>query len=162
MLLQFARLTGAKVFVSDINDKKLKMAQEFGADAIFNPQKQNIPEEVKKLTGNLGVDIVFDIVGNKESMAIGIDSLRKLGRMVLLGVANDIIPNATSARLLVNELEILGSRASNRQELIETLEIVASGKIKPIVTQAFKLEEINDAFELLKKGEIMGRACVEF
>jgi alcohol dehydrogenase, propanol-preferring len=162
MILQFAKLAGASVFISDINDNKLTMARELGADATFNPQKQMIPDEVKKLTGNLGVDVVFDLVGAKDSLEIGVESLRRLGRMVLMGVGNNAVLNATSSRMMVNELEILGSRSSNRQELKETLELVASGRIKPIVSRTFPLEEINNAFELLRKGEIMGRACIEF
>jgi D-arabinose 1-dehydrogenase-like Zn-dependent alcohol dehydrogenase len=138
------------------------MAREFGADETFNPRKQNIPEEVMKLTDNIGMDVVFDIVGSAESTEIGLNSLRKLGRMVVMGVGNEAIPNATSSRLMVNEFAIMGSRSSNKQELIETLELVASGKIKPIVTKTFSIDEINEGLKLLKKGEIMGRACVEF
>jgi D-arabinose 1-dehydrogenase-like Zn-dependent alcohol dehydrogenase len=161
-VLQFAKAAGATVFVSDVNDKKLEMAKQFGADGTLNPRKQNVPAEMKKITRNLGVDVVIDSVGAKDSMEIGLNSLRKLGRMILLGVGHDVIPNATSAFILANEFEILGSRSSNKQELIETLQFVASGKIKPIVTRTFKIEEINEALELLKKGEIMGRACLEF
>ena len=82
--------------------------------------------------------------------------------MVVMGVGNHLVPNATSSRMMVNELTIMGSRSSNRQELIESVDLVASGKIKPIVTRSFKLEEINEALKLLKEGEIMGRACVEY
>jgi 2-desacetyl-2-hydroxyethyl bacteriochlorophyllide A dehydrogenase len=161
-VLQFAKAAGAAVFVSDINDKKLEMARQFGADGTFNPRKQDVPAEMKRITKNLGVDVVVDTVGAKDSMEIGLNSLRKLGRIVLLGVGHDPIPNATSAFILANEFEILGSRSSNKQELVETLELVAAGKIKPIVTRTFKIEQITEALELLKKGEIMGRACIEF
>jgi D-arabinose 1-dehydrogenase-like Zn-dependent alcohol dehydrogenase len=64
--------------------------------------------------------------------------------------------------MMVNELTIMGSRSSNRQELMETVKLVASERIKPIVTRSFKLEEINEALKLLKEGEIMGRACVVY
>jgi D-arabinose 1-dehydrogenase-like Zn-dependent alcohol dehydrogenase len=145
-----------------VNEKKLKMAREFGADGTFNPRNQDVAAEMKKLTKNVGVDVVIDTVGAKDSMEIGLNSLRKLGKMILLGVGHDPIPNATSAFILANEFEILGSRSSNKQELVETLELVSEGKIKPIVTRVFKIGQINEALELLKKGEIMGRACLEF
>ena len=162
MMLQFAKTSGATVFMSDIDDRKLEMAGKFGADGTFNPLKQDIPQEIMKLTNNIGVDVIFDIVGSPESTEIGLNSLRKIGRMVVMGVGNEPIPNATSSRLMVNEFTIMGSRSSNKQELKETLELVASGKIKPIVTRTFNIEQINEGLKLLKKGEIMGRACVEF
>jgi len=162
MALQFCKASGAEVFMTDLDDRKLEMAREFGADGTFNPRNQNIPEEIMKLTGNIGVDVVFDIVGVPESMEIGLNCLRKIGTLVVMGVGNHLVPNATSSRMMVNELTIMGSRSSNRQELIETVDLVASGRIKPIVTRSFKLEEINEALKLLKDGEIMGRACVEY
>lgn len=161
-VLAFAKLAGADVYVSDINDKKLEWIQGFNANGVFNPKKQNVPEELKKITDNLGVDVVVDTVGSGDSMEIGINSLRKLGRMVLLAVGHDQIPNVTSANFVANEFELLGSRSSNRQELMETLRIAASGRIKPIATRAFPLEDINKALELLKEGEIMGRGYIQF
>ena len=123
---------------------------------------EDLPDRPIKLTDNIGMDAVFDIVGAPESMEIGLNSLRKIGRMVVMGVGNNVIPNATSSKLMVNEFTIMGSRSSNKQELIETLNLVASGTIKPIVTRTFRLEELNEGLELLKRGEIMGRACVVF
>jgi len=162
MALQFAKLTGAKVYATDIEDKKLEMASEYGADGAFNPRKVNVAETVKKLTGNLGVHVVLDFVGTAESTDLGLNSLRKLGRMVVAGVGHTPIPKATASFLLSGEYSILGAKSSNRQELQETLETVASGKAKSIVTRTFKLDEINEALETLKAGKIMGRACVKF
>ena len=162
MALQFAKLAGAKVYATDIEDKKLEMALEYGADGAFNPRKLNVAEAVKKLTENLGVHVVLDFVGTAESMELGLNSLRKLGRLVVAGVGHDPIPRATASFLLSGEYSILGAKSSNRQELKDTLEMVASGKVKSIVTRTFKLQELNEALELLKAGKIMGRACVKF
>jgi len=160
--LQFAKLAGATVYVTDIDDKKLEKAKELGADGAYNPKKQDVAAEMKKLTEGLGVHVVIDFVGSPQTTELGLNSLRRLGKLILLGVGHEVIPKATPGFLLSGEYEILGCRSSNRQELKETVELVATGRVKPIVTKTFKLDEVNEGLEMLKRGEIIGRSCVEF
>ena len=160
--LQFAKVAGATVYVTDIDDKKLEMARKLGADGGYNPGKVDVAEEMKKLTDGMGVHVVLDFVGAPQTTELGLNSLRRLGKLVVLGVGHEVIPKASAAFILSGEYEIIGSRSSNRQELRETVDLVASGKIKPIVTKSFKLEEVNEGIEMLRKGQVMGRACVEF
>lgn len=162
MALQFARLAGATVYVSDIVDEKLEMALKLGAEGAFNPRRLNVADEVKKLTGGLGAHAVVDFVGTTESTELGLAALRKLGRMVVAGVGHTPISKATSSFLLAGEYSILGAKSSNRQELRETLDAVASGRVKSIVSQTFELERINEALTMLRTGKIMGRVCVTF
>jgi len=162
--LQLAKVAGATVYVTDIDDRKLDMALKYGADGVFNPQTKNVnvAEEVKKLSEGIGVHTVLDFVGAPSTTELGLNCLRRLGKLVCVGVGHEVIPNAKPGFLLSGEYEIMGCRSSNRQELKEVLDVVASGKIKPVVTRTFSLDEINEGLELLKKGEIMGRACIEF
>ena len=62
--------------------------------------------------------------------------------------------------LVRNELEIVGSRANTKQELQETMDLVARGRIKPIVDRVFPLAQIEDAFTALKEGRSLGRNVV--
>jgi D-arabinose 1-dehydrogenase-like Zn-dependent alcohol dehydrogenase len=59
--------------------------------------------------------------------------------------------------LVRNELEIVGSRANSKQELAETMELVARGRIKPIVDRVIPLADIEDAFTALREGRPLGR-----
>ena len=59
-----------------------------------------------------------------------------------------------------NELEVVGSRANTTQELRETMDLVAQGRIRPIVDQHLPLEEIEDALRMLAEGRFLGRAVI--
>ena len=56
-----------------------------------------------------------------------------------------------------SELEIVGSRANTKQELAETMDLVAQGRIRPIVDRVIPLAEIEDAFTALREGRPLGR-----
>jgi D-arabinose 1-dehydrogenase-like Zn-dependent alcohol dehydrogenase len=62
--------------------------------------------------------------------------------------------------MLNGELEVLGSRYVTRQDIIDSLELVRRGHIRPIVTRTFALEEAEQAHELLGQGLMIGRAAV--
>lgn len=64
--------------------------------------------------------------------------------------------------MLVNEYEILGSRSSTKHELMEAAAVAASGKIKSIVTETYRIDEVNEALDKLKKRQIIGRASLTF
>jgi len=59
--------------------------------------------------------------------------------------------------LVRNELEIVGSRANTKQELQETMDLVAAGRMKPIVDRVIPLDAIEEAFEALRDGRPLGR-----
>ena len=59
-----------------------------------------------------------------------------------------------------NEIEVVGSRATTTQELRETMNLVAQGRIRPIVDQVLPLEEVEHAYELLTQGKLLGRAVL--
>jgi D-arabinose 1-dehydrogenase-like Zn-dependent alcohol dehydrogenase len=54
----------------------------------------------------------------------------------------------------------MGSRASSKQDLVEVIRLVEEGTITPVVTRRYKLEEVDQVFDALRAGEIMGRAVV--
>ena len=62
--------------------------------------------------------------------------------------------------MLNGELAILGSRYVTRQDIVDSLELVRRGLVRPIVTQTFALEEVERAHEILDRGEMIGRAAM--
>ena len=62
--------------------------------------------------------------------------------------------------MLRNEKQIMGSRFATKQEVIDSLDLVARGDIWPLVTETFSLEQVDQAHEHLEKGSIMGRAAI--
>ncbi len=156
MVVQLAKTAGARVLAVDISDEKTDWARRMGADEALNPRQVDIPTSVRELTAGLGADCVLDIVGHTETMASGINSLRHGGRLVIVGYTPDRYP-VEGKYLAQNELEIIGTRAGRKQDLINIARLMASGKMKSIVTQTFPMEEANEALAVLRSGNIVGR-----
>jgi propanol-preferring alcohol dehydrogenase len=152
--LQFAKLSGARVIGVDVVPEKLKLAEKLGADATINAKEQNVLEEVSRLTDHEGVDVVIELVGRTETINTSINSLRRGGRLVFVGYSEDNLV-VSPMKIVLNQLKILGSRASSRWEAIEVVKLVQSGKFKlePLVTHVVSLDEINKGLDLLRSGK---------
>jgi len=154
--VQLAKAAGARVFAVEISEAKREWARQLGADEVLDPEEGELPAAVRDLTDGLGVDCVIDIVGQTETMAAGIESLRHGGRLVIVGYTQDHYP-VEGKYLAQNELEIIGTRAGRKQDLIEVSQLMAAGQIRSIVTQTFPMENANEALAVLRSGDNMGR-----
>jgi len=129
-VIKLLKLFGAnKVFAVDINQRKLELASESGADFIINPKDQDISETVNKHTLNRGADISFEVVGIDDTVNLCIDNTRKGGTVVLVG---NLSPKITFPlqKVVTRELSILGSCAI-RGEYELVLELLSGKKVDP-------------------------------
>lgn len=154
--VQLAKAAGAHVLAVEVSEAKREWARQLGADITLDPGDGELPAAVRNLTDGLGVDCVIDIVGQTETMAAGIESLRHGGRLVVVGYTPDLYPVEVKY-LAQNELEIVGTRAGRKQDLIDVSQLMASGKISSIVTQTFPMENANEALAVLRSGDNLGR-----
>ncbi len=81
--------------------------------------------------------------------------------MVIVGSHTGTELKASPQAMIANEWEILGSRNVTKRELAEVVAIVAAGRIKPIVTGIYPLEEAESLHQRLRKQEIIGRVVLE-
>jgi 2-desacetyl-2-hydroxyethyl bacteriochlorophyllide A dehydrogenase len=128
-ITKLLKIYGASVIIAiDINQKRLDQAAQCGADYTFLSSGIPLDDDIKAVTGNRGADISFEAVGKSETVCIGIDSLRKGGKCVLVGnISADII--FPLQKVVTRELKVLGSCAI-RGEYELVLELIRSGKIK--------------------------------
>ena len=163
-IVQLARAFGAYPVVAvDIRPEKLEKALRLGAthavDARANPV-----EEVRALTGGRGVDVAFEALGHPETFRLAFELLKDGGRAVMVGIA----PAGVSApleitRLVRRGLQVRGSYGARpRSDLPDLLRLVTGGVVQPgeVVTRRFRLEEAEEAYQALARGEILGRAVV--
>lgn len=87
MQANVARWVGATVIVSDINESRLEVAKEFGADYVVNPAKENPVEAVRKITGGSMADCAVSTLGNPVVIKQAIDVTRTSARIVIFGGA---------------------------------------------------------------------------
>jgi propanol-preferring alcohol dehydrogenase len=156
--VQFARLAGARVIATDRTEAKHAWARELGVVAAI--VSDDPARAVRTLTGGRGVDCVIDIVGTEETMSAGIDSLVVGGRLVIVGYTPESL-TIGGKRLAQKELEIIGSRAGSRHDLVAALTVSASGRIRSIVTDLAPLSGVNVALEKLRSGAVLGRLVLD-
>jgi len=112
LVVQTLRLAGCGTIIAvDIDDGRLDLARELGADIGFRSDKTDVPAEVRKLTGNRGADIALEAVGNDATVNIGINSLRKNGILTLVGNFSPTV-NLPLQDVVARQIKILGSYAS--------------------------------------------------
>jgi D-arabinose 1-dehydrogenase-like Zn-dependent alcohol dehydrogenase len=164
--VQMARLCGGRVLAADVSQEKLETAKKLGADEIIDCKEKNLAQEAKRLTDGKGVDAVLDFVASSETLEASFESLGRAGRLVILGFRPPAVFNVQPIfrvdplAVLAKGLEIHGSRYISMAELIETMKVVKEGKIKPIVTQTFPLEEAERAHQMIQENRVTGRAAL--
>jgi len=158
--VQVARMMGAFVMAVDIGAEKLSQAHDLGAEVVFDATKGDFSAAAREWTNGEGVDVVLELVGSA-TFDSSIKSLARAGRMVIVGSHTGTTLTASPQAMIANEWEILGSRNVSKRELAEVVELVAAGRIKPVVTGTYPLEEAEAIHQRLRKQEIIGRVVLE-
>ena len=162
--IQYAKTLGqsSTVIALDRNEERLKLAEKFGADYVVNvSNSQNIRSEIlSKITEGrrTGVDVIIDCVGAEATVEDSCRILNKGGSLVVVGLFGSQI-KIPLVRAVLQEYQVYGSLWGNYNELCEVIELAKAGKIKHNI-QKFPLSEINEAIQLLKNGEIVGRGVI--
>ena len=167
--VQMAQACGGHVIGVDVSERKLETVSKLGAFAVVNPQKSDPVEEILSLTNGKGVDAYLDYVATRQTLEAGLACLARGGKLVIVGYRPPAAYGGASPSFTVDPLEFLsrgqeihGSRYCSMLELRQSLELIRQGRIKPVVTETFKLEETEKGFQMLEKNEITGRAAVVF
>lgn len=154
--LQILKLLGARVIAVSRTEGKLEFARKMGADSVVNASEVELVKEVKRLTQGFGVDYVFDFVGNEQTVEQDLNIVRKGGRVILLGY--EVEPFKVNVYSLMSGLSSLeASRSGTRKNLRDIIKLASEGKVKPVVTAIYPLNEANLALQKLSRGEVMGR-----
>lgn len=159
--VQAARLCGASVIAIARTPERRQLAEELGADRTIDPRDAPVSEQLRELTGGLGVHAFLDIVGIEGSIEQAVLSCRKGGHVVVVGYS---VPQlvAPMVPLVYDEVSVTGSRGSTRKELREVVDLVADGRIRPIVGERVGLDDVNAALARLRDGSTIGRPVVTF
>jgi propanol-preferring alcohol dehydrogenase len=110
------------------------------------------------ITGGRGVDVIIDCVGAENTTDESLRLLAKGGALVIVGLFGSHV-RVPVLPAVINEYHVTGSLWGNYNELREVVELARQGKVKHSL-QRFPLQEINRAIDLLRAGEIAGRAVI--
>jgi len=148
-----------KVIAIDTMASKFETCLKAGADATVDASEGRVVEQLMELTGGKGVDVVIDFVSSKPTLEAGAGALAKGGRLVTLGGHGQPF-QLDPAQLLRKEIEVMGSRYATRQEVIESLELVARGELFPLVTEKVRLEQAEAIHARVDKSLVTARAAL--
>ena len=154
--LQVAKLFNARVIATAGSDEKLKLAEKLGADYLINHRTQDIVDEVKKITGKRGVDIVIEHVG-QATWDKSVRALTQGGRMVTCGATTGPEGKTDIRYVYSKQLSILGSWMGSRAELQEVLKFFDGTQMKPVVYKTLSLKEAAEAQRIMEESEHFGK-----
>jgi len=156
--VQIAAFLGAYTIVVGRRDEKLQLAKELGADVLVNMTKEDPVKAVRKMTKG-GADVAVEAVGVPEVMRQAYNSVRWGGRVVIIGyTAKDI--TISGARLMFREITVMGSLGCRVADYPSLVDLVRRGKLKPLVSNKMRLDQINEALQMLRDRKISTRAIV--
>jgi NADPH2:quinone reductase len=166
--IQLGKAAGASVIATAGSDEKVDLCRELGADHAINYKTQDFAEEVKRITGGRGADVVFDPIGgdvyDRSTKCIAFE-----GRIVVVGFTSGRIPQAATNHVLIKNYSVvglhLGLYTRRAPELIppamtRLLDLYAVGKIKPHISARLPLSEARQALAMVAHGKSTGKVIL--
>jgi NADPH:quinone reductase-like Zn-dependent oxidoreductase len=154
--IQIAKLMSGRVIAVAGTDAKLEKARQLGADEVINHSQQSIAQEVKRLTGGRGVDVVMDHVG----AAVWEDcfeSLATYGRFVTCGTTSGEEAKLNLRVLYGRQRTLLGSFMGGKGELLEVLKLIGKRKVRAVIDSTFPLREAAAAQKKMEDRDLFGK-----
>jgi NADPH2:quinone reductase len=166
--VELGKLMGARVIAAASSEEKLDLCRERGADETINYATENLKERAKELTDGKGVDVIYDCVGGDYAES----ALRAIGwegRFLVVGFTAGI-PSIPLNLTLLKSCQIVGvfygAMTAKDPELrdaisAELIDLTASGKLNPHVSERYPLERAGDALRALMDRKALGKVVLE-
>jgi threonine 3-dehydrogenase len=146
----------ARVFATDVNAHRRRVALEMGADLALDPTTDDVEKQILEATGGTGVDVLLEMSGHPEAMRLGFALLRTGGRASLLGIPSRPFELDFARDIIFKGATVQGINGRKMFETWFQMEaLLATGKLnlEPVITHRLKLSEFEKAMELLQSGE---------
>jgi propanol-preferring alcohol dehydrogenase len=156
--VQYLRLLGAaQVIAVDVNAERLRYAAELGAHHTVTSDS-HAASAIGEITSNAGVDAIFDFVGIDTTLGLALDIAAPLSRITVCGANGGRAAVGWGA--IPGGCEFVVSLGNTLADLREVVALAEQGQLR-IETQKFKFAEVEQAYEALRRGELLSRALVE-
>lgn len=159
-LAQIAAALGARVLAVTASPEKLSALDSLtGVETILADSELDFSEIVLALTEDSGADVVLNPVG---SALFGscVASMAQYGRMVVLGEIAGRAARFNLAELLFRDATVTGSTGASLRHIRRAIDLVASGEIKPLLSQQFGFEEAQEAMDGMRAAAVFGRVAL--
>lgn len=168
--IELGKLMGARVIAAASTPEKLELCKSLGADEVINYSEVSLKDAIKELTGGKGVDVVYDPVGGDFSEP-AIRGMAWNGRYLVIGFASGPIPKIPLNLTLLKGCSLVGvfwgrfsveEPEENLKNIEELWELFAAGKISPVVTDSFSIDQYEEAFNCLIERRARGKVIMNF
>ena len=159
-----ARAAGAtKVIASDVNPKRLALAEKMGAHVVINAAKDDVVKTVLAETGNEGADVVCEMSGVPSALHQAFAAVRMGGRVQLLGIPKGDVPVDFANEIIFKGITIYGVIGRKMYETWHQMRRFLTGgqfDPRPVITHRFPLAKIDDALAAIRSGDA-GKVILE-
>ncbi|MFN0025695.1 MAG: NADPH:quinone oxidoreductase family protein [Acidimicrobiales bacterium] len=166
--VELGKIMGARVIAAASSEEKLDLCRERGADETINYATENLKDRAKELTGGQGVDVIYDCVGGAYAEA-ALRAIAWEGRFLVIGFTAGI-PAIPLNLTLLKSCQIVGvfygamtARDPITRDAVvgELIELTASGKLNPHVSERYPLERAGEALRSLMDRKALGKVVIE-
>jgi NADPH:quinone reductase-like Zn-dependent oxidoreductase len=156
--IRIAALAGARVIAVVGSAWKAPHAEAAGAELVLTAGESMV-EQIRAHTGGRGVDVAIDSVGGPQWRDT-INALAPFGRMAICGATAGDSPVISIREIYQQHRRILGTPLGSRAEFRDLIQVLASGRLRPLVHQTLPLERIHDALDLLERRAFFGKIAL--
>lgn len=167
--VEIGKAMGARVIAAASSAEKLEVAKAAGADELINYSEVSLKDAVKELTKGQGADVIYDPVGG-DLFDQAVRSINWKGRLLVVGFASGRIPEFPANLALLKGSSIVGvfwgsfaarEPQANLENFQQLFAWFSEGKLKPLVSLTYKLDEYEDALEVLSSRKAVGKVVVK-
>ena len=158
LAVQYARIVGGIVVGVDVEDAKLDLATELGADHVVNARTTDPVAAISDLGG---IDVAVALAATPASFEQAFRSLRRGGRLVCVALPADGTLQIPIFDTVLGGISVIGSIVGTRQDLADVFALHAAGRTR-VVAEGRKLDEINQSFDDVLAGRVPARLVIEF
>ncbi|ATE53500.1 MULTISPECIES: zinc-dependent alcohol dehydrogenase [Actinosynnema] len=157
LALQYARIAGGITVAVDVEDAKLELAADLGADHTVNAATEDPVAAIQALGG---ADVAIALAASPRSFEQAFASLRRGGRLVCVALPADGVLPVPVFDLVLKGITVIGSIVGTRADLAEVFELHAAGRTR-VIARGTTLDQVNEAFEDVLAGKVPARLVIE-
>ncbi len=159
--LQFARMLGCRVIATSSSDEKLAKLEALGAEQLINYRKtENWGDEVLKLTGGHGADLVVE-VGGSGTVAQSVRAVAFDGCISMIGVLSGISGEVPTAVLFQKNARISGITVGSQQHQLDMVKAIETHDLQPVIDSHYPLAQLADAFRHQESQGHFGKIVID-
>jgi alcohol dehydrogenase len=157
--IQLGKALGARVIACSSSEAKLTELGKLGADELIDSADGEFGQQVWRLTGRVGADVVVDYLG-ADTWPQSVRAVRRGGRLVTCGATTGFVAQTDLRYVWTRELAILGSDGWSRDDLTSLVADVTAGRLAPVIHRIYPLSRVREAVAELEERRAIGKVVV--